>query len=943
MPTLRCKKCGGDLNIIDTESSLCECEYCGSKETLPTMDNEKLMKLYDRANRLRMSNEFDKAASVYESIVEESDIEAEAYWGLVLCKYGIEYVDDPVSGDKIPTCHRLSFDSVLEDPDFELVMENADMVSRNVYRDNAKQIEDIRRGIIEVSDKEEPYDIFICYKETDENGDRTIDSVMAQNVYDALTTKGYRVFFSRITLEDKLGQEYEPYIFAALNSSKVMLAFGTNYDYYNAVWVKNEWSRYLKLMATDKSKKLIPCYKDIDAYDIPKEFKHLQAQDFGKVGAEQDLIRGVDKILHSGDGSNATSENPLSGANVQDIQVAVASAVAANTGANVDTLLERGFMTLEDGDFDKSDELFENVLNHNPKCAEAYMGKLMTYHKVKNLTCFVELIYEKVISKYLEEEINLEFDVKDVIQTNYIMGNQLSDGRIEQIKNVFNTTYKTNIASLQKYDATKDYVEIFNGLDNDSHDNSSQLDDRYYARYKQYATEEIRSRFNISVLLSDFVSKKMQEENNRINAIKREHSKEGMEELLEQANARVKSIVGDKLDQVEAKFQAEIKAWKVAENAKQDAYKKECQVIKENWPAKRIEIQNTWKAECDRLTTEYKKKKAEYDSKKAYVEANNERVRSSYNQAKEEYEKETNYLHSQINNMKKELAGLGLFKGKQKEALKQKINMLEAKKNALTVPVQKAYGSILLMPKPLEALQLPVQPVEPIYPKKPIPAEKPVREEISTEVDGVDELCKTLEDKGYETITIRRYKDIITMGTGPDGIPLEWLVLTREKNKVLLITKNIIDFIPYNEERVNITWETCTLRAYLNHDFFINTFSREEQEKIQQIKLSNSGTLGGNDTVDKVFCLSVDEVEKYFKEYKERAAVATEYANIKGKELGRRYYGWDGNHNRYRLRSPGDESDTTFGVDFRGKFYGGYGVHNEQIGIRPAVWVNLDT
>ena len=65
-------------------------------------------------------------------------------------------------------------------------------------------------------------------KETDENGDRTIDSVMAQNVYDALTTKGYRVFFSRITLEDKLGQEYEPYIFAALNSAKIMLAFGTN-------------------------------------------------------------------------------------------------------------------------------------------------------------------------------------------------------------------------------------------------------------------------------------------------------------------------------------------------------------------------------------------------------------------------------------------------------------------------------------------------------------------------------------------------------------------------------------------------------------------------------------------------------------------------------------------------------------------------------------------
>ena len=70
-----------------------------------------------------------------------------------------------------------------------------------------------------------------------------MDSVIAQDVYDALTEKGYRVFFSRITLEDKLGTEYEPYIFAALNSAKVTLAFGTDYEYFSAVWVKNEWSR----------------------------------------------------------------------------------------------------------------------------------------------------------------------------------------------------------------------------------------------------------------------------------------------------------------------------------------------------------------------------------------------------------------------------------------------------------------------------------------------------------------------------------------------------------------------------------------------------------------------------------------------------------------------------------------------------------------------------
>ncbi len=214
MAIIKCKMCGGDLNIAEG-MTVAECEYCGTKQTVPSVDNEKKLTLFARANRLRLACEFDKAAGVYESIVAEFPTEAEAYWGLVLCRYGIEYVDDPATGKKISTCHRSSFDSILEDSDFEQACENADAVARKVYREEAKAIEDIRRGILEVSGKEEPYDIFICYKETDEAGQRTIDSVIAQNVYDALVEKNYRVFFARITLEDKLGMEYEPYIFAA--------------------------------------------------------------------------------------------------------------------------------------------------------------------------------------------------------------------------------------------------------------------------------------------------------------------------------------------------------------------------------------------------------------------------------------------------------------------------------------------------------------------------------------------------------------------------------------------------------------------------------------------------------------------------------------------------------------------------------------------------------
>lgn len=366
MAVFKCKMCGGNLDIVEG-MTVCECEYCGSIQTVPQLDDEKKINLFSRANRLRYACEFDKASGVYETIISDFPEEAEAYWGLLLCKFGIEYVDDPGTGKKVPTCHRSSFDSIMEDQDFEMVMECSDPASRAVYRDEAKAIEALRIAINEVSSKEAPYDIFICYKETDDSGNRTIDSVIAQDVYTALVEKGYKVFFSRISLEDKLGQEYEPYIFAALNSAKIMLAFGTDYEYYNSVWVKNEWSRFLGLIEKGAKKTLIPCYKGIDAYDMPKEFARLQAQAMGKVGAMQDLLRGIEKILGS---QTAPKSAP----------VAVKQGDLTKIG-----LIKRAFMFISEGEWSHADRYAEKVLDIDPEDGEAYLVKAMADLQVSHL------------------------------------------------------------------------------------------------------------------------------------------------------------------------------------------------------------------------------------------------------------------------------------------------------------------------------------------------------------------------------------------------------------------------------------------------------------------------------------------------------------------------------------------------------------------------------
>ena len=360
--TFKCKMCGGDLDITEG-STICECEYCGTIQTVPSADNAKKMNLFNRANRLRFASEFDKAAGVYENIVSEFPEEAEAYWGLCLCKYGIEYVDDPATGKKIPTCHRTSFESIFNDSNFEMALEYADLAAQRVYREEAKEIDRLQKSILDIAKNESPYDIFICYKETDEDGQRTKDSVMAQDIYDALTAKGYKVFFARITLEDKLGQEYEPYIFSALTSAKVMLAIGTNYEYFNAVWVKNEWSRFLDMMKSDKSKTLIPCFADIDAYDMPQEFKNLQGQDMSKIGFMQDLIRGIGKLI------NHSSANSL----------------AFKDGATVDSLAMRSEEYLLIENWELAEKYSERVLNIDSQYAKGYLYKLMSHFHIASL------------------------------------------------------------------------------------------------------------------------------------------------------------------------------------------------------------------------------------------------------------------------------------------------------------------------------------------------------------------------------------------------------------------------------------------------------------------------------------------------------------------------------------------------------------------------------
>ena len=165
--------------------------------------------------------------------------------------------------------------------------------------------------------------------------------------------------------------------------------------------------------------------------------------------------------------------------------------------------------------------------------------------------------------------------------------------------------------------------------------------------------------------------------------------------------------------------------------------------------------------------------------------------------------------------------------------------------------------------------------------------------------------------------------------------PIEWIVLDVQDGKSLVISKYALDCQPYNTEYIAVTWETCSLRTWLNGTFLKKAFSAEEQARIPTVTVTDDknpvyGTDPGKNTQDRVFLLSIPEAEKYFASDQERQCKPTAYA------VGLRALCW------WWLRSPGDSSNSAAIVLDEGPaFVGGRRVSIQNCAVRPALWIDL--
>ena len=660
-----------------------------------------------------------------------------------------------------------------------------------------------------------------------------------------------------------------------------MVVLGTKPEYFNAVWVKNEWSRYLALIRGGAKKLLIPAYRDMDPYDLPEEFSHLQAQDMSKLGFMQDLIRGIKKIAQA-DTPKATvvKETVISGGN-----------------ANTAPLLKRAFMFLEDGDWNSADEYCEKVLDIDPENASAYLGKLLSELRVRKQESLKDQAepfadnnnYQKAI-RFADDKLKNEL-IGYIEQINTRNENARLDDIYTRAKNAMSVAH-----------AESDYKEaahLFESID--EYQDSAVLAQTCYEQAEMARKDTILSKGKAKMIgraISNYEA-----------AIKLFESISGWKDADEQIVLCQQKIEALRLADERKAEEERIAAEKAA--------KKRKKALAIGIPTASVCI-----AFVIVLTTviipmqKYNKAMRlldsnDYDSAYALLEeiGNDEAIASN------KYDRAMKLIDSgSYDSAYALLEEIGNDEAISSNKYDRAIALIDSGdyESAYTLLNKLNY-------KDSEAKRLEIRP----------------------------NYQKMLFSKATvgSTVFFGAYEQDNDTSNGKEDI--EWLVLAKSGNKMLVISKYALDGQEYNTSYTSVTWETCSLRKWLNGTFINNAFSAEEQAMIPTVNVAADKnpdyiTDPGNATQDKVFLLSITEANQYFTSDEARKCAPTDYAIAQGAYTSDIYKAGGRGTCWWWLRSPCDTQYMAAFVNCLGVVYGySYSVGVDYGAVRPALWIEF--
>ena len=286
-----CYSCGAQITF-DADAEIALCPFCGKYNDRPKVREESIVQAMKRANELCDKGEFTQAEKTYQLVLSRNPDEHEARWGLLRCRYGIEYETDPRSGQRIPTCRLTRSLPMRLDPEFKSACALASQDVRAQYEYECHYIDAIQERIRKIAEGERVWDVFICFKETEPDGSYTPERKDGYELYRALERAGYRAFFSPESIRGALGEDYEAAIYSAVHTSQVMLLLARAEEHISSTWVRSEWTRFLDSADAGARKKLIPVYAGITPEAFPMEIRERNLQ-----GVCLDRPFAIDEIL----------------------------------------------------------------------------------------------------------------------------------------------------------------------------------------------------------------------------------------------------------------------------------------------------------------------------------------------------------------------------------------------------------------------------------------------------------------------------------------------------------------------------------------------------------------------------------------------------------------------------------------------------------------------
>ena len=418
-----------------------------------------------------------------------------------------------------------------------------------------------------------------------------------------------------------------------------MLALGTSYDDYNDVWVKNEWNRYLEIAVKNKNKCLIPCYKDVDEYDIPKEFAGLKVCQLGNDDTFNNIIAEIANVVKpesvnqpESQTEQAQVETAVQAASTpkpepvpekaEPVKEPVQQEDAAESATepaeeieleeieviepvDINKLLDEGFAAISDKNWKEANKLFFQVLDEEPDNSKAYWGQLLVQQECTNAREMADNLYLQVIGNTSDNTYELEIrDRRQEIKDKYPVANLFSE---EEYENLFDVhfNYQSGVENTKSAIAANNEHYILS--DNELFKRAKQNDDAEVAA----GIEEFVA--NVNRHLDEILKNVTEQEQQEIEAARQQET--AYFSKLEDAFKKADDMANANLSNSEAEYQKDHDLWEYERDNLKEARQQWVKDVEE-----KQKEHDEWLAVNGAAIEEWNAKKKEYNDNKQKLE-----------------------------------------------------------------------------------------------------------------------------------------------------------------------------------------------------------------------------------------------------------------------------------------------------------------------------------